>query len=90
MQMPANNSHIHTFCGMFFEVAVWRGVEPKDYEVLIRSNPGGGVTVFKGVIECSGEHLRELEKLSALARMLIQHLETGMGFACWTDQPSRN
>lgn len=88
--MPANKSVMHTFNGQYFDVIVWRGPEPDSYAALIRARQGSSATVFKSVIECSKEQLGELQILSKLARMLIDHLEAGMSFAVWTDRPNTN
>jgi hypothetical protein len=88
--MEANEAHIHTFSGEYFDVVVWRATELNKFTALIRTKAGSIATIYKSVIECSALELHELEKLSNLAATLIEHLEAGVSFAHWNFHPSRN
>lgn len=84
-------SHIHTFSTRHYELAVWATTEPGVFRCFIRGTPGQAVSVYRGVMECAVEQLRELESLTKLAQLLIGRLKEGKPFEKWTDDdPSLN
>jgi hypothetical protein len=76
--------------GRYFEVAVWQTAEPDTFECFIRCMPGAPVSVYKGVIECGLEQLRELESFTKLAQLLIEHLREHKPFEKWMGGPGLN